>query len=122
MDQQNMQYLMVEDAGEVLGALYEDDYSRELILCGKSIEKTPAREIMTARIANIDSHMSVRESVELSKNNQAGYLVVHDGANLLGMITIGELYQEVIEDQQNTIEQLQTNLADLYKDLATMDY
>jgi len=100
--------LLVLDKGKVAGVISERDYARKVILHGKSSHDIPVREIMTAKVITVTPARTVEECMALMTANRVRHLPVLDGERLAGILSIGDLVKEVIADQQQTIQQLES--------------
>jgi CBS domain-containing protein len=100
--------LAVLEAGELLGLVSERDYARKVILKGRASRDTPVSEIMTRRVHCVSPDQSVEACMSIMTEQRLRHLMVLEHGRLAGIISIGDVVKAVIEDQQFTIEQLQT--------------
>jgi CBS domain-containing protein len=99
--------LPVMRAGELVGVVSERDYARKVILLGRSSAETPVWQIMSSPVVTVGPGETVRHCMEIMTERRIRHLpVVEDGATV-GMISIGDLVRAVIEEQKETIEQLE---------------
>jgi CBS domain-containing protein len=63
---------------------------------------------MTKDLITISLGDSVDHCMQLMTNNYIRHLPVIDNGKVLGLISIGDLVKSVIEEQKQTIEQLQS--------------
>ncbi len=98
--------------GALVGMVSERDYARKVILLGRSSADTPVAQIMSAPVVSVVPDDPVRHCMALMTERRIRHLPVlaADGA-LIGMISIGDLVRAVIEEQQETIEQLEKFIA-----------
>ena len=99
--------LLVMDDGELLGILTERDYARKVILKGRSSENTKVTEIMTSDVLTTSGAETVNRCMELMTERRIRHLPVVEDNRVIGMISIGDLVQALISDQQEEIEQLE---------------
>jgi CBS domain-containing protein len=99
--------LMVVDAGELTGIVTERDYARKVIIKGRASDTTAVADIMTADVITASSQKTVNECMEIMTARKCRHLPVVDEGELVGMISIGDLVQAIIADQQEEIEQLE---------------
>jgi CBS domain-containing protein len=99
--------LLVMDGDALIGIITERDYARKVILKGRSSEETPVGDIMTSQVITAKPQQSVKECMALMTAKRLRHLpvVVDDG--VIGIISIGDLVQAIIADQQEEIEQLE---------------
>ena len=100
--------LLVMRGTELSGIVSERDYARKVVLLGRSSAETPVRQIMTSSVITVSPDNSVQDCMRLMTEHHIRHLPVIEGGRIVGMISIGDLVKAVIEDQQQTIEQLQS--------------
>lgn len=99
--------LVVMDDGKLCGILSERDYARKVIIKGRSSESTQVAEIMTSDVITTSSAESVKDCMELMTERRIRHLPVVEDNKIIGMISIGDLVEAIISDQQEEIEQLE---------------
>ncbi len=99
--------LVVMDDGELCGILSERDYARKVIIKGRSSESTRVSEIMTATVLTTSNSQTVTDCMALMTEKRIRHLPVLEDNRVIGMISIGDLVQAIIADQQQEIEQLE---------------
>jgi CBS domain-containing protein len=99
--------LPVMRAGELVGVVSERDYARKVILLGRSSAETPVWQIMSSPVVTVGPGESVRHCMEIMTERRIRHLPVVEGGATVGMISIGDLVRAVIEEQKETIEQLE---------------
>jgi CBS domain-containing protein len=107
MAERNAGALLVVDDGALSGIISERDYARKVALQGKSSETLPVREIMTDKVITVDPGRSVEECMTIMTESRIRHVPVLDAGAIVGVISIGDLVKEVIDDQKFTIEQLE---------------
>ena len=100
--------LVVVEDGEVVGLVSERDYARKVILKGRFSKDTPVREIMSHPVFSVTSNETVAACMSLMTGRRIRHLPVIENGQLAGIISIGDVVKVIIEDQQFTIEQLET--------------
>jgi CBS domain-containing protein len=99
--------LPVLSEGRLAGIISERDYARKVILKGRSSADTAVRQIMSSPVVTVEPEDGVRHCMELVTAKRIRHLPVVEGDRMVGMISIGDLVRAVIEEQQETIEQLE---------------
>jgi CBS domain-containing protein len=99
--------LIVMDGDALAGIVTERDYARKVILKGRSSEKTPVQDIMTAGVHTTSADQTVDSCMNLMTDNRMRHLPVMDGDKVTGMVSIGDLVKAIIADQKEAIEQLE---------------
>ncbi|RXK82945.1 CBS domain-containing protein [Filimonas effusa] len=106
MSDKNTGSVVIMDNGEYLGLVTERDYSRKVVLMGKSSNETRVASIMTTNLPTVTEDTSVEECMQLMSNRNARYLPVFNGNNYVGIISIHDVVRETISAQQETIDHL----------------
>lgn len=99
--------LLVMDGEQLKGIVTERDYARKVIVKGRSSHSTTVGEIMTADVLTASSDETVNQCMTVMSEKRIRHLPVVDGTNVLGVISIGDLVQAIISDQQEEIQQLE---------------
>jgi len=100
--------LLVMRGTELAGIVSERDYARKVVLLGRSSAETPVWQIMTSPVITVLLDASVQDCMRIMTERRIRHLPVMDGGRVVGMISIGDLVKTVIEEQQQTIEQLES--------------
>lgn len=103
--------LMVMEQGKLVGVFSERDYTRKIALVGKSSKETKVQDIMTAKVLTVTAETKTEDCMALMSQKKIRHLPVLDGDKVLGMISIRDLMDEIIADQEATIKQLETYIA-----------
>jgi CBS domain-containing protein len=93
--------------GRYMGIVTERDYSRKVILKGKSSTDTTVEEIMSTDLPRLSSGDTVEHCMQLMSSNNIRYLPVFSGDELKGIISMSDVVKETILMQQETIDHLQ---------------
>ena len=99
--------LPVTRNGELAGVISERDYARKVILLGRSSAETPVWQIMSSPVVTVSPDDDVRQCMALMTDKRIRHLPVVEGGRMVGVISIGDLVRAVIEEQEQTIEQLE---------------
>ena len=103
--------LVVMDDGDLTGIVTERDYARKVIIKGRASDTTPVADIMTKDVTTASSAMTVNKCMAIMTAIKCRHLPVVDDGELVGMISIGDLVQAIIADQQEEIEQLESYIS-----------
>ena len=110
MADQNIGSVMVLDNGHYRGIVTERDYSRKVVLNGKSSTDTTVTEIMSIDLPRITLNDSVDYCMQLMSDRNIRYLPVFDGDHVNGVISMSDVVKEMMLSQQETITQLKDYL------------
>ena len=108
MADKNIGALCVTDGDRLIGIISERDYTRKIVLRGRSSRTTTVQEIISGHVITVTPESTVEECLHLMTDNRVRHLPVMTDGRLTGIVSIGDLVNSVISTQQNTIEQLQT--------------
>jgi CBS domain-containing protein len=100
--------LIVMEGGRIAGIISERDYARKVILHGRSSHDLEVRDIMTSKVISVHPGQTVGECMALMTEKRVRHLPVTEGERLIGVLSIGDLVKEVIAEQRQTIEQLES--------------
>jgi predicted transcriptional regulator len=110
MADQNIGSVMVLDNGRYMGIMTERDYSRKVVLNGKSSTDTKVSEIMSSDLPRVTPNDSIDYCMQLMSDKNIRYLPVFEGEQVTGIISINDVVKETILSQQETITQLKDYL------------
>ena len=99
--------LVVVDNGQVAGLITERDYARNVFLKGKASPTTPVREAMADEVLSIGREETTRECMAIMTGKRTRHLLVMEGSELLGILSIGDLVRSIVAEQDMTIDQLE---------------
>lgn len=97
--------VMIDD--KLVGIVSERDYARKVILKDKSSKETRVSEIMTRKVVTVTSRDRVSDCVDLMTNHHIRHLVIVDAGVVTGMLSLRDLFNEIIDEQSATIGQLE---------------
>ncbi len=99
--------LLVLEDGKPIGIFSERDYARKIALRGLSSQTTLVKDVMTANPIFVNPADTMEFCMELVTDKHIRHLPVVEDGRLLGMISIGDLVKNIIEDQRAMILQLE---------------
>ena len=100
--------LAVMDGDKLVGIFSERDYAREVVLQGRSSKTTLVSEVMTAKVIAGNPGDLVDSAMRLMSEKNFRHLPVLDGDKVLGMLSLGDMVKEIINDQQRAINALES--------------
>ena len=104
----NVGAMMVMEQGKLVGVFSERDYTRKIVLMGRSSKDTLVKDIMTSNVVSVPSGTGTRDCMSLMSQQKIRHLPVTDGTRVLGMISIRDIMDDIIADHELTISHLQT--------------
>lgn len=99
--------LLVMSGDQLVGIVSERDYTRKIALQGKNSRQESVASIMTREVATVTPQTPTRACMSLMRERKIRHLPVVDGAKVLGMVSIRDLMDDIIEEDEQTISQLE---------------
>lgn len=99
--------LLVIEGESLVGIISERDYAREVILKDRASKETLVKDIMSNNVISVASTDGVDPSLAIMTQNKIRHLPVVNDGKVGGMVSMGDLVKDIIDDQQSTIEHLE---------------
>ena len=103
--------LLVMEGKQVVGLVSEREYTRKVALSGRSSRDTRVRDIMLPDPPSVSPDTDLDTCMAMMTKTRCRYLPVMSDAELVGIISIGDLVAEIIAEQQSTIDHLERYIA-----------
>lgn len=100
--------LVVMEADKLVGVVSERDYTRKVALQGKSSKETRVGDIMTRNVLVVAPQTGTRMCMAIMREKKIRHLPVVDGGKVLGMISIRDIMDDLIDEHEYTIAQLES--------------
>jgi CBS domain-containing protein len=107
MADKNIGALPVVENDRLIGVISERDYTRKVILKGKSSKETRVEEIMTRDLVTAEPSDTVVDCMRAMTEKRVRHLPVMEGAKMVGVLSIGDLVKWLISAQAATIDNLE---------------
>lgn len=111
MAEKNIGSLVVMNGETYEGIITERDYSRKVVLRGKSSTETKVSEIMSMDLPSVKPSDSIDHCMQLMTTRNIRYMPVFDSNKLVGIISMSDVVKETILAQKETIDQLQNYIS-----------
>ncbi|SER71186.1 CBS domain-containing protein [Pedobacter rhizosphaerae] len=111
MTEKNISAVLVMENDQLRGIFTERDYARKIILQGKASKDTLIIEAMTANPITISPTDNIDFCMELMTERHIRHLPVVANEEVKGMVSIGDVVKYIIEDQKQTISQLESYIS-----------
>ena len=98
--------VLVMEGEHVAGIFTERDYLNRIVLEGHSSKDTTVNTVMTTKVIFIPPDALVEEALALMSEKRCRHLPVLEDKKLAGIVSIGDLVQQVIKDQKVAIKNL----------------
>jgi CBS domain-containing protein len=106
MSDQKIGSLLVMENGKPVGIFTERDYARKVGFSDKHPQDFDISEVMTKDLISVTSTQSVRDCMRLMTENQIRHLPVIDDGKVIGMVSIGDVVKDLIDELEFLVEQL----------------
>ncbi|ALV07899.1 CBS domain-containing protein [Roseateles depolymerans] len=100
--------LLVMENDRLLGIFSERDYTRKIALQGRDSRHTLVSEVMTPNVLVVKPTTEMRDCMSLMSQRKIRHLPVMEGDQVIGMLSIRDLMNDIIADDEMTIAQLQS--------------
>lgn len=115
MGDNNIGALIVIEDGCVAGVISERDYSRKVVLRGRTSRDTRVGEILSRPAVTVTGSTGIAECMRIMTEHRIRHLpVVNDQMQPEGVVSMGDLVNWVITTQEQTIQQLHGYIAGEY--------
>ena len=107
MSEKEIGALLVMEDGKLTGIFSERDYARKVILKGKSSKETLVEELMTKKVFYIDSQNTINDCMAMMTAKRIRHVPVIEDNQVVGIVTIGDVVNQIISEQEVTINHLE---------------
>ena len=96
----NLSYLVIMDGDSYKGIFSERDYSRNVILKGRTSSSATVQEVMTRDLPIVELSDTLEHCIHMINMHKTRYLPAYDAdRNLAGIITIHDLLRQVLTNK-----------------------
>jgi len=114
MGEKNIGALVVTENDEVVGLISERDYSRKIILKGKTSRDTRVGEVISSPVISVLPETPITECMEVMNSERIRHLPVMAEGKLVGVVSIGDVVNWIIRSLHGTVEQLKGYISGQY--------
>ena len=107
MAEKDVGALMVIDNSKLAGMFSERDYARKIILHGISSKQAVVSDYMTKIIVTVKPQTSINDCMALMTEKRVRHLPVLDHNEIQGIVSIGDIVNAIIHQQNITIKDLE---------------
>jgi len=104
LNEVNLSYLVVMDGDRYLGLFSERDYSRNVLLKGRSSETTRVQEVMATDLPSVNFNDTVEHCINLITQHSRRYLLAFNNDEFAGVITIHDLLRQVMASKEQVFD------------------
>jgi len=99
--------VIVMDGDQVAGIFTERDYARKVGLQDVNPSAIKIADIMTRQLITVTPETSVNECMAIITDNHIRHLPVMQDGKLVGIVTIGDVVKDMIDELQFAVKQLE---------------
>jgi CBS domain-containing protein len=104
LNEVNLSYLIVMEGDQYRGVFSERDYSRNVLLKGRSSESTRVHEVMDTDVPMVYSDDTVEHCMEMMTEHSRRYLAAFRDDRFAGVITIHDLLRQVMASKEEVFD------------------
>ena len=98
---------VIDNEGKMIGMFSERDYARKLVLHGITSRETKVSDIMSTELYTVNPGMSTLECMAVMTEKKVRHLPVLDHNKIVGIVSIGDIVNQIIHEQDVTIKDLE---------------
>jgi CBS domain-containing protein len=99
--------VLVMDGDKLVGIFTERDFAYKVGSAGLDPKKVNLSDVMTKELTTVSPSQSVNECMALMTDNHIRHLPVIDHGKLVGIVSIGDVVKDLIEELQFMVEQME---------------
>lgn len=107
MAEMNIGAVMVMNDDHLTGIFSERDYARKGIIMGRKAKSTPISEVMIPDVITVTPDMNIDDCMQLFINKHIRHLPVIAEGKVIGMLSIGDIVNAMIQEQGDHIKFLE---------------
>lgn len=105
--------LLILERDDVVGIFTERDHARKVGLLNRKPEEVGVNEVMSTDLITVQPNQSVRECMEIMTEKRIRHLPVFENGEMIGIISIGDVVKDLIEELEFLIEQMENYITGL---------
>ncbi len=106
MNSVNLSYLVVKEGDVFRGIFSERDYSRNVILKGLHSDSCTVETVMSTALPSVGLQDTVEHCMQMLNSHKTRYLVVFEGQDYKGVVTINDVLREAIVNKAMVFDSL----------------
>lgn len=107
MAEKDVGAVIVVENDVLVGMFTERDYARKIILHGYTSKETKVGDFMTKEVYNVHPDTNIHDCMTIMTQKRIRHLPVVDQQKIIGIISIGDVVNYIIHQQDTTIKDLE---------------
>ncbi len=107
MEYRDIGALVILEHNELKGIISERDFARTVAETGTCILKSSVENYMTKEVITIDIDQAIDLGMRLMTDNHIRHLPVTEKGQVVGMITLGDVVTEILNNKDALIDSLE---------------
>lgn len=108
MAEKDVGSVMVIENHKLVGMFTERDYARKIVLHGLASRNTRVGDFMTRELFSVHSNTSINDCMAIMTSKHIRHLPVVDDDQIVGLISIGDVVNSLIQQQNIIINDLES--------------
>jgi CBS domain-containing protein len=105
--------VVVMDGEQIAGIFTERDFARKIGLIEVKSKEVSVSEVMTTELITVKPDDSVNHCMTIMTDKHIRHLPVIDDGKLVGIVSIGDIVKDMIEELQFMVQQLENYITGL---------
>lgn len=110
----NVGALVIVQNDRPAGIFTERDYLRKIALAGRASRETRMAEVMSSPLITVTPAESTRSAMETMTERRCRHLVVLDGDEMVGIVSLGDLVKHLLVEKEAEVEKLSSYISGTY--------
>jgi CBS domain-containing protein len=114
MSEANIGAVIIQDGDQPTGIFTERDYLQKIALKGRASDETEVSEVMSSPLITVESSEATRVAMGTMTKRRCRHLVVMEGKEMVGIVSIGDLVKHMLQEKEAEVEQLSSYISGNY--------
>ncbi len=114
MSEANIGAVVIQDGDQPSGIFTERDYLQKIALKGRASDETEVSEVMSSPLFTVESSEDTTVAMKTMTERRCRHLVVLEGEEMVGIISIGDLVKHMLQEKEAEVEQLSSYISGNY--------
>ena len=114
MSEANIGAVVIQDGEQPAGIFTERDYLQKIALKGRASDETEVSEVMSSPLFTVESSEATTVAMETMTERRCRHLVVMEGEEMVGIVSIGDLVKQLLQEKEAEVAQLSSYISGNY--------